>query len=203
MEAVKPTRRFALSAFSLIELLVVIASIAILAGLLLPALAKAKTKAQGIQCLSNLNQLSLSWILYADDNADRIPPNRLNGTDPTRTWVMGWLDYARPVPDNTNTVYLRKSHLWPYHQTLAIWRCPADKSMSRHGGKLYPRVRSVSMNCWLNSEAAWEGLNQYRVMRKISDMSDPGPTGIFVLTDEREDRINNGFFVVDMRGFNP
>src|SRR5437867_10235005 len=145
------------SGFTLIELLVVIAIIAILAGLLLPALARAKTTAQGIQCLNNLNQLSLSWIMYGDDNADRIPPNQLNGTDPTRTWVMGWLDYARPVPDNTNTVYLRKSHLWPYHQTLAIWRCPADKSMSRHGGKLYPRVRSVSMNCWLNSEAAWEG----------------------------------------------
>ena len=116
---------------------------------------------------------------------------------------MGWLDYARPVPDNTNIVYLMNSHLWPYHRTLAIWRCPADRSTSRHGGRLYPRVRSVSMNCWLNSEGPWDGLNQYKVMRKISDMTAPGPVGIFVLTDEREDRINNGFFVVDMRGFNP
>src|SRR5437667_7639673 len=98
-----------LRGFTLIELLVVIAIIAILASLLLPALARAKMKAQGIQCLNNLNQLSLSWIMYGDDNADRIPPNQLNGTDPTRTWVMGWLDYARPVPDNTNTVYLMNS----------------------------------------------------------------------------------------------
>jgi len=200
--AISP-RLNAANAFTLIELLVVIAIIAILAGLLLPALAKAKTKAQGIQCLNNLNQLSLSWFMYANDNDDKIPPNNLNGATPAMTWVMGWLDYAQPVPDNTNAVYLMKSHLWPFHQTLAVWRCPADKSTSRHGGRIYPRVRSVSMNCWLNSDAPWNGQNQYKVMRKISDMTFPGPAGIWVITDEREDRINNGFFVVDMAGFNP
>src|SRR5438046_902628 len=103
--------------FTLIELLMVIAIIAILAGLLLPALAKAKTTPQGIQCLNNLNQLSLSWIMYADDNADKIPPNNINEADPKKTCVVGWLDYARAVPDNTNTVNLMNSLLWPYHKT--------------------------------------------------------------------------------------
>jgi prepilin-type N-terminal cleavage/methylation domain-containing protein len=189
--------------FTLIELLVVIAVIAILAGMLLPALAKAKAKGQGIACLGNLRQMGFSWLMYADDNNDRIPPNNLNVTDYSQTWVRGWLDYANPVPDNTNTVYLMNSQLWPYHQSLAIWKCPADKSTSRHGGKLYPRVRSISMNNWLNSEGPWDNETQFKVIRKVGEMIDPSPTGTFVILDEREDRINNGFFVVDMKGFSP
>ncbi|MFM1945625.1 MAG: hypothetical protein RI897_4607 [Verrucomicrobiota bacterium] len=189
--------------FTLIELLVVIAIIAILAAMLLPALSKAKAKATGIACMGNLRQMSLAWIMYAEDNTDRIPPNNINSTDYDRTWVRGWLDYARAVPDNTNTVFLMRSHLWPYHQNLEIWRCPADRSQSRHGGRLIPRVRSISMNNWLNADAPWQGQDQYRVYRKLSDMTDPSPSGVWVLLDEREDRINNGFFVVSMAGFNP
>jgi prepilin-type processing-associated H-X9-DG protein len=146
--------------------------------------------------------MGLAWIMYADDH-DRIPPNNLNASDPARTWVRGWMDYGSSVPDNTNTVYLRTSHLWPYLNSLDVWRCPADKSTSKHGGKLLPRVRSVSMNNWLNSDGPWEGQSQFKVIRRVSDMADPAPSKTFVLIDEREDRINNGFFVVDMSGSVP
>jgi hypothetical protein len=166
-------------------------------------LSQAKAKGQGIGCLSNLRQLSLSWLMYADDNNDRIPPNNLNSSDPATTWVRGWMDYETPVPDNTNIVFLMTSHLWPYHQSRGVWKCPADRSTSKHGGKVYPRVRSVAMNNWLNSEGPWENENQFKVMRRLTDMVDPAPVNTFVLLDEREDRINNGFFVVDMKGFNP
>src|SRR5689334_15733469 len=100
------------SGFTLIELLVVIAIIAILAGMLLPSLAKAKAKAQGVLCMNNTKQLMLAWQMYVGDNNDQMPGAFHGGLaqnpvpdDPRAPWVVGWLDWTASQ-HNTNTLYL-------------------------------------------------------------------------------------------------
>ena len=201
--------------FTLIELLVVIAIIAILASMLLPALAKAKSKGEGIRCVANLKQHGLSWYMYATDNADRIPPN--NGNDQSgaseadftsgraqyypNSWCVGWLDLAAATPDNTNTLFLQRSHLYPYLKSTAVWKCPADHSAQPGNKGGTPRVRSISMNNWLDCSSAWNNQTGWRINHKIGDMQDPGPSGTWIVLDERQDSINDGFFVVDMTGY--
>src|SRR5579864_4497843 len=135
------------SAFTLIELLVVIAIIAILAAMILPALAKAKTKAQGIYCLNNEKELTLAWLQYADDNQNNLVPNHDGGvTDYNLSWVPGWLDFQPNNTDNTNVNYLMLSKIAPYTKTKSIYKCPADIYNCKEGGQMLARVRSVSMN---------------------------------------------------------
>jgi prepilin-type N-terminal cleavage/methylation domain-containing protein/prepilin-type processing-associated H-X9-DG protein len=192
----------AASAFTLIELLVVIAIIAILAALLLPALSKAKSKAQGISCLNNLKQLQLGWLMYSGDNDDKIirtgglaslvtDPNdaQAQSGGPLAQWVLGSVE---SLPSRTNTLMIQHGLLFSYVNSLAIYKCPADKEMINGAVS----VRSMSMNAWMNpisTESQLDDAN-YVVFRRQSNIRTPAQT--WVTIDENPKTINDGWFLV-------
>jgi prepilin-type N-terminal cleavage/methylation domain-containing protein len=195
--------------FTLIELLVVIAIIAILSSLLLPALAKAKQKGQGIFCMNNHSQLTLAWQMYVGDNREDLPYS-MGSTG--RVWVNGDMDYNRANRSNWDVEQdIKKGLLWQYcGNSAAIFKCPADTSTINpttgpFAGKNVPRVRSMSMNYWFG---AWDGKHSapfsagsWRIYLKSSDLMEPGPSGTILFLDAREDGITSGGFGIDMTGF--
>ena len=207
---IKPTPqipRATAGGFTLIELLVVIAIIAILAAMLLPVLTKAKIKAQGIQCMSNTGQLALAWRMYVEDNADGLPA--ADGAVPgAPEWDGGgFMDFTANNPVNYDiTANITKSPLWKYcGKSAGIWKCPADRSTVLKGVERVPRVRSVSVNCFMggeNGSAAFPVLlasnAKFRTFTKLSGI--PNLDNMYVFLDENEDSINNGWFGVDMAG---
>jgi prepilin-type N-terminal cleavage/methylation domain-containing protein/prepilin-type processing-associated H-X9-DG protein len=197
-------RRKRFGAFTLIELLVVIAIIAILAGMLLPALAKAKAKGQATVCVGNAKQLQLCWQLYADDNNDRMV---LNWISSSNSWIDGTgPNLAYDLPGATNELTVRRGLLFQYNTSEGIYRCPGQKevySISRHKALPFTPARSFSISgqmCGADSTGTPIILNGNPSKRpaytKVSQIDKPGPSKAFVFVDESFYTIDDGYFAV-------
>lgn len=187
-----------IAGFTLIELLVVIAIIAILAGMLVPAFSKAKSKASAAGCSNNLRQLHMCWQMYTDEHDDRMPANvAMNEGDlgdrgawsaEASSWLQGnaWSD---ATPTN-----IQRGVLFPYNKSLSVYKCPADKSTVRDLG-LLPRTRSVSMSIYMNFSPEPSEASHNLCWHKLGQIASPARAAVFV--DENEKSIQQAAFGIN------
>jgi prepilin-type N-terminal cleavage/methylation domain-containing protein/prepilin-type processing-associated H-X9-DG protein len=180
-------------AFTLIELLVVIAIVAILASLLLPALSKAKARAQGAACGASVKQLHLAWTLYAEDAEERLVNN--HGVGETRALRRTWANHVQDwgaSEDNTNVAYLTEALLGAYAGRAArLYKCPADRSVSEAG----PRIRSYAINSLVGDPGELTNRFNPAFVQCLRSTDFTRPAQTFVLLEEHPDTINDGFFM--------
>ncbi len=199
--------------FTLVELLVVIAIIAILASLILPAMARAKARAQGSFCLNNTRQMTVAWMVYADEHNGQLAYNlgqsartavvvpSVAGLNMAENWVNN-VENWEVDSDNTNAAKMVETGLGPFtSKSVALYHCPSDNVVSdlqRNAG-WDARVRSYSMNAMVGDAGTFSqtgtNLNNPGYVQFFRASTIPHPSDIFVFLDEHPDSIDDGYFL--------
>jgi prepilin-type N-terminal cleavage/methylation domain-containing protein/prepilin-type processing-associated H-X9-DG protein len=201
------------SAFTLIELLVVIAIIAIIASLILPAMARAKSRAQGTFCLNNTKQLQLAWLIYADEHNGQLAYNlgqsartpviipAIANFSMAANWVNNVENWELD-PDNTNATKMVETGIGPYtSKSIALYHCPSDNALSdlQRTKGWQGRVRSYSMNAMVGDAGTFSqsgtNVNNPGYVQFFRMFTVPRPSEIFVFLDEHPDSIDDGYFL--------
>lgn len=193
--------------FTLIELLVVIAIIAILASMLLPALSKARLKAQSAICVGNMKQLGAALVMYADDNTDAIVPNWLQDS---RAWIDGTTGDLSTLAGSTNLAALKRGLLFKYNPNVGVYVCPTASKGPRDLPVWVRLVRNYSLEGRIGGANAvdrgryglaydteWVLGAKYPQYNKMSQIKKPSPSEAITFVDESVETLDDGYFAVN------
>jgi prepilin-type processing-associated H-X9-DG protein len=176
----------------LIELAVLIGLLALLATLALPAHGKAGRSGHAVSCANNLRQLMAGYLMYAHDNNDLALGSY--SSDSVPAWCSGVLGSAPPAIDEE---FVRKSPTYRYVASTGVFRCPSDVFRITYHGQLWLRNRSYAVNSFMGTPSSWTSLNSdlFKSATKLSDITSPGPSAVYVLIEEHENSINDSHFL--------